>query len=249
MNICCICHEIYTSPIVIIKHVNDQSLDVSRKRGHYFHKQCMEIWKKNTPEAICPLDRDLVLKMYTVPLYQVTGFNMDEYDNDFLVVIKQIKVTDKVLESLENLESIDKNGRTLAYYACRFGNYSLVCKLLLKDVNFNSSFGHGGFTPLMVAVCYNSYKIIQKLLSCKKVLENINVHDKTGKTAFGYACYYGYSKIISEFLFTKLIEKHEVVHNLELYRNKYIEDALYGKDIIDEMLYYTKIISPVPKEI
>jgi hypothetical protein len=240
---CCICGEHFnasTEQIVIIKHYNDNTLDVSRKRGHYFHKSCLNQWKQTQlpNPATCPLDRDIISRVYTVPTYQMVGFDIGAYNFDFKDVIFNIKITNRLLEQFIDIDEIDKNNRTLAFYACKIGNYTLVKKLLQRGADFNKACGPEAFTPLMVAICYNHTKLISKLLSSKKVCEGLKASDVKGMTAFSYACEYSYNTIITEFLVRDLVTPHEVRYNLDIYRTKYNQDKLYGLEIIDKLCFY-----------
>jgi hypothetical protein len=236
---CCICGDDFNDvmQVVIVKHANDHSLLDSRKRGHYFHKNCLDEWKKQ--QCTCPLDRDPIARTYTVPGYQIVGFELGLYDYDYYKVITDLKVTDVLLEQI-NVNDIDKNNRTLAFYACKIGNHALVTRLLKKGANFNQSCGNNQFTPLMVAICYNHSCIVSKLLSNKKVTDNINVYDGTGTTAFGYACQYKRCDIISDFLTRKLVPHHQVLYYLDMYRTNFNADKLYGTEIISKLCHYLK---------
>ena len=239
LNICCICSEHFQQRdnIVIVKHANDKSLDDSKKRGHYFHKECLDKWKEH--ESICPLDRDPIARVYNIPDYQVLGLELGLYDYDYRNVLTDIKVNDNVLDQFTDINEIDKNNKTLAFYACKLGNYSLVNKLLKRDANFNKQCGAHNFTPLMAAICYGHLRLANRLLASKKVTSNLNVYDKTGTTAFGYACKYCWFSIIKTFLNRKLVSKHQVKYYLHQNRELFNHDQ-YGKDIISIMCYYLK---------
>lgn len=244
-SFCSICHENFTTTadIVIIKHANDNSLDVSRKRGHYFHRLCLSQWKdccymQEDKDFCCPLDRDKVFRMYSIPSYEIAGFDLRDYDHDYASVTCKLKITDKFLDQLKHIDEPDKNDRTLTFYACRFGNYGLVLKLIKRKADFNRPCGKAGFTPLMVAVCHNHHRIVAKLLSTKYIRQDIGVYDKYGKTAFSFACENGYSAIISEFLDRKLVSEHQARYCLEINRSMYRKYPLYGKEIVEKLCYY-----------
>ena len=241
---CCICGEKYslatTESIVIVKHNNDATLDISRKRGHYFHRSCLNLWKKAHQPPSCPLDRDPIGKTYTVPNYQLAGFEIGLYNYDFKDVLVNLKVTDRLLEQFPDIDEIDKNNCTLAFYACRIGNLTLINKLLKRSADFNKACGREGFTPLMIAVCQNHSKIVAKLLSTRRLQEGISNHDLSGMTAFGYACQNKYCSIIHSFLLNRIPRKHEVQYYLQMHRELYQDDKLFGKEIIDALCHYLK---------
>jgi hypothetical protein len=244
---CCICSETYTdapTEVIIVKHTNDRNLDDSRKRGHYFHRDCLEKWKQKQYESgmspSCPLDRDPIAKIYTVPGYLVVGFELGLYGYDYQKVITDLKINDLLLDQIA-VNDIDKNHKTLAFYACKIGNYALINRLLKKRADFNQQCGQNKFTPLMVAVCHNHHRIVSKLLSNKKVVDGLTTYDNAGTTAFGYSCQHFHYSIICEFLTRQLVSKHQVRYYLELYRNKYIHDTLYGDELISKMCHYLKL--------
>lgn len=235
---CCICKDSNQEEIVIIKHKNDKTLDVSRKRGHYFHKVCLQTWRLY--QSVCPLDRDHIATIHNIPGYQVRGLELGKYGYEYSALLSEIKPTDRLLDQFIDINEVDKNNRSIAFYACKYGNYALVCRLLRRGANFNQPNGTLGFTPLMVAVCHNHHKIVAKILSNRNTVMAGQIYDKSGITAFGYACKYGYNKIISEFLDRKLVSIHQVRYNLELYRTNYAKDTLYGSEIIDKICHYLK---------
>ena len=238
-NECCICCEPFTvgCDIVIIKHDNDAGMDVSRKRGHYFHRHCLTAWR--VEQDACPLDRDAIARIYTVPGYHVVGLDLGNYDHDYYRLLTDVKVrvTDKMLDQFADVDDVDKNNKTIAFYACKIGNHTLVSKLLTRGANFNRPCGERGFTPLMVAVCYNHHQIVSKILSGGKQA-GTNCYDADGVTAFGYACRYSHSRIIGEFLDRKLVTCTEVRCNLDLYKARYRADKLYGEEILGRIYHY-----------
>lgn len=243
MDECCICyqkfhHQARTDKIVIIKHINDDTLAISRKRGHYFHHGCIHQWR--TLHGTCPLDRDLISKLYTVPEYQVIGLELGLYNYDYAYVLKSIKVNDALLDQFTDVNEVDKNNRTLPFYACKLGNYGLVIKLLKRGGDFNKPCGCEGFTPLMAAICYYHDKIVLRLLSSKIVQERIHEFDSSGNSAFNYTCQYGQLNIIRDFMSRNLVTPHQVRYNLDQYRTHYNNMGSKGKEIIDLMCNYLK---------
>lgn len=242
-SLCCICHETLLSdrPTVIVKHWNDADITEARNRGHYFHKTCIDDWKKEAEGFPCPLDRDPIIRVQNVMSYEISGFNIGFYNHDYCVALCTLKtIPDKLLQNLTDVNEVDKNNKTLAYYACRIGNMSLVEKLLRKDADFNRPTGDNCFTPLMVAVCYNHLEIVRRLLRHKVTRAGCNTMDMQGRTAFSYACEYKYAKIIAEFLDHKLVNPEEVKHMMNIYKEKYYRDRMFGYEILDMMLHYQK---------
>ena len=134
MDMCAICHEPFDgkTPIVIAKHSADRSLEESRKRGHYFHRSCLEQWKKHCclrydthdlPVGfICPMDRDEIGRLYTVPNYELVKFDLKYYDSDMLKVMNECRLNKHFLQQIIDIDETDKRNKTLAYYACYLGD-------------------------------------------------------------------------------------------------------------------------------
>lgn len=242
MEECCICYRKFQhygpDKIVIVKHNNDETLNISKKRGHYFHHSCISEWRSR--HGNCPLDRDPINKLYTIPDYQLLGLELGMYNYDYKCVLRSVKVNDNLLDQFTDVNEIDRNDKTLPFYACRLGNYTLVVKLLKRGANFNRPCGKHNFTPLMSSVCHYHAKIVLKLLSNKEVQEHINVADRSGHTAFSYACQTSQLSIIKEFLHRQLVSKHQCRYALDLYRQTYNDLGMKGKDIIHIMCKYLK---------
>jgi hypothetical protein len=243
MDSCPICYEQFkpADTIVIIKHQNDGNIEMSRKRGHYFHRNCIETWKREGNE-VCPMDRDVIGRLYTIPGYQIIKFDLQDYDNDYNNVLSRYQINSRLLDIIDDINQCDKNGRTLAYYACRFGNYGLVSGLLRRNADFNYPCGYSRFTPLMCAVCYNHFSIVHKLLMTPAVIAGINYQDRSGNTAFQYACRYGHVAIINDFFVLRLTSCEEVKYMYGVMYEKYrTGKILFGDEIIAKMLNYLKI--------
>ena len=252
MDLCSICRENFdsSSAIVIAKHCSDKSLEESRKRGHYFHRSCIETWKKHccitydsqdlSVGFICPMDRDEIARLYTTANSDIIGFDIKYYDSDLLKVLQECKTNKHLLQQIENINEVDKRNKSLAYYACYLGDYQVVSRLLTKGADFHMNVGMGGFTPFMAAVCQNHYNIVLKLFSSKVLRIKINTTDIKGMTGFMYACKLGHTRIITAFLNDKIPTMHEVRYCLSLYRREFDEDKLYGKEIIHKMTHYLK---------
>lgn len=242
MDECCICCRKFErygqDKIVIIKHSNDDTLNISKKRGHYFHHCCISEWRSRYGN--CPLDRDPINKLYTVPNYQLLGLELGAYNYDYSCVLQSVKVNDDLLDQFTDVNDIDRNNKTLPFYACKLGNYNLVTKLLRRGADFNRPCGLNSFTPLMCSVCHYHVKIVMKLLASKEVQEHVNVSDRNGHTAFIYACQTAQLSIIKEFINRGLINKHQCRYAHDLYRSDYNKLGLKGKDIIHTMYNYLK---------
>lgn len=244
MDICPICHaNLKTNDeiVVIVKHVGDGKLENSRKRGHYFHMNCIKIWKqkllKEENSFICPLDRDTICSVHKIPDYQVMGLDLNQYDQDYYKMVNSAKLSANVLSTLDDINETDRFGKTLAYYACMIGNFNLVTRLLRLDADFGIA-NLDGFTPLMIAICQGHIKIVLKLLANKKIQNNISQSDNKGMCAYYYACKYIRKPIIIDFLSRKLVTKHQVRQALLTYR----EDihAIHGKELIQLMFHSLK---------
>ena len=252
MDICSICHEQFdaSSVIVIAKHVTDKTIDLSRKRAHYFHRSCIETWKKHCSvkydtedlnfSFICPLDRDKISRLYTISAADIVKFDLKYYDSDLLKVIKECKTNKHLIQNIVHIDEFDIRNKTLAYYACYIGDYNVVSKLITKSANFHIPTGLSGFTPFMAAVCQNHYNIVLKLLSSKGIRNGIHTADNKGLTAFSYACKFCHNNIITAFLNDKIPTVHQVRYCLAVYRNDFDNDPLYGKEIIQKLTHYLK---------
>ncbi len=218
---------------MIIKHRNDDTLSISRKRGHYFHSSCIQQWRDQ--HGTCPLDRDPICKLYSVPEYQVLGLELGLYNYDYSDLLANVKVNDILLDQIGNINDVDRHNRTLVFYACKLGNYTLVSKLLKRGGDFNQPCGNEGFTPLMAAICYYHSRIVTMLLSNKLVQEKINQADQSGMTAFSYACSTMQYDIIRDFILGKLVLPGVIRNNLDLYRPRLKASGSKGQQIIGLM--------------
>jgi hypothetical protein len=254
MDICSICHEPFdgVKPIVIAKHVSDRNLDESRKRGHYFHRSCLDEWKKHCGRDhniaagfICPMDRDEICQLHTVPNYELVKFDLMYYDSDMLRVLNVCRERFKgfnkhFLQQIKDIDEQDRKGKTLAYYVCFLGDYNIALKLLTAGADFNKHIGSHGFTPLMAAVCQNHSNIVNRLLSSRQVRQGCNTMDNFGMTAFMYACKGCFNRIITDFLVNEIPTAHQVRHCLVAFKVEFDADTLYGKEIIHKLNHYLK---------
>jgi hypothetical protein len=226
---CPICREplLASQPIALIKHKVDVDIAQSRKRAHYFHHACITEWSKQ--ERTCPLDRDTIRTIYKVQYYETVPLSEI---NQFGEIINNLKITDKMLQSIDDINQPDKTGRPLAYYACKKGNYALVAMLLKHGADFH----FGTFTPLMVAVANNHSRIVKYLLKNPQVRQSVNKSDTRGKTAFDYACENHCLSIIKEMLARNLVTTRQVSLNITNNVVGLNKDVLFGEEIL-KILY------------
>jgi len=252
MDVCSICRDCFDGQqqIVIAKHVTDRTLEESRRRGHYFHRTCLDQWKKrclityDTQDLpvgfICPMDRDEICRLYTVPNYELVGFDLKSFDSDMVRVINECHTNRTLLLQIKDIDEIDKHNKTLAYYACYLGDFLIVTKLIARKADFNKPVGDLKFTPLMAAVCQNHSIIVSKLLANKVIRQGSNITDQSGMTAFMYACKLCLNRVVTEFLANDIPSLHQVRYCLTAYRDEFVADHLYGKEIIHKLNHYLK---------
>jgi hypothetical protein len=231
-HICPICHETLESDVILVKHINDESINNSRKRGHYFHKNCIKIWRKES--NLCPMDRDKIMKTYKVESHHITGLNLKFFGGCYYNMINKVKLDKKLLKTIKNINDIDAENKTLAYHACEIGNYNLV--LYLLNIKADFSIGNiNGFTPLMVAICQGHSKICLKLLSKKYVQKTVNCHDSKGMNAFYYACKYNRYDIIIDLLGRNIPTKHQINQAIITYRSQ-LASNYQGKKVLQILI-------------
>lgn len=236
--ICPICHEVFMPDkfIVLVKHTSDTSIDCSRKRGHYYHNECMRMWMdKNN---CCPMDRDPVRKLYKVRYYELCALD-ESHHKYYKDLLHKIDITDKMLDNIINIDSLDDTGHSLAYYACQQGNHSLVTKLLKRKADFHLP-DKNRFTPFMAVVSNNYYEIAKKLLTNRTVVAQVNKRDVSGRNAFDYACANNCLTIIREMLDRRLVSDRQVRQNITDYRDHFKMNKLFGNEILDIMYHYLK---------
>ena len=245
MDLCSICHEQFDLSLgkgmVIAKHVNDKKIEDSRNRGHYFHRSCIEEWKKHCKVCfICPMDRDEIYKLYNVPNYEFIKFDIKYYESDMLRVLKECQRNKHFMQQIDDVNQVDRNNKTLAYYACYMGDYITVRGLLLRGANFHQATGAHKFTPFMAAICQNHTSIVTKLLNNKVIRQGIDTMDQYGMTGFMYACKLSHNFIITEFLIHDVLTSPQVRYCLNAYMDRFMNDPLYGKDIIHKLNHFLK---------
>lgn len=235
---CPICHEEFTqeSDIILVKHRTDTNIEQSRKRRHYYHRLCMNQWMAIHP--CCPMDRDDIKTLYRVKFFEICS--LDTTAKYYHRILNEIKITDKMITNVTDINGLDEDGKSLAYCACQRGNYSLVMKLLKRGANFQLA-DENGFTPLMAAVANNYYEIVKKLLLNRSITSRIDQTDKYGKNAFDYACENNCLTIIRTMFDLKLVSHHQVITNLADYGNQFQNNLIFGKEIMDMMYQHIRL--------
>lgn len=234
------------SAICIVKHISDKTITESRKRGHYYHRHCMDAWKKNQLDRdkciCCPLDREPIKCMYTVGPYMLFGMDLKDY-TDFYDLIETgkntIRLSDRVLEKIVNINEMDHKGRTLIYCAVQRGMDTLTKRLMRKGAD-PTICDSNGFSPLMLTICNNNYELFSHFIRNKKVIDTISKADKFGITPLQHACIYCRYKMLSDILLTENIDKRQVSYAIEMYRGKLEKDTMYGKDSLKILYSYLK---------
>ena len=236
-NICSICKEKFSetdSNIIIVKHCNDSSLSESRKRGHYFHRFCIDQWRRYG-NRVCPLDREQIRSTHHIPGHIVCGLDLNNFDN-FYKLTTSLKPSD--LTSIKDINIRDFHGRTLFYCACQVNNMKLV-KNLIKYQADPSIPNNRGFTPLMLAVCNNSIELFQYLLRNRKVLSSLKSTNKKGWTALEYAVSRRHLTATNAILDTYQFNNEYIHYLISVYYSK-LQNKLFGKDIINNLFIYLK---------
>lgn len=208
--VCPICISKFevTDNIVIVKHKTDESLNTSRRRKHYYHRDCIV-----KCGGKCPLDRECIHRLYSTPYYAAVGLDLGTYQN-YYELVDNNNLTK--LSTVTNINRTDMFGKTLLYCACQRGNLPLVKKLIKNGADIHIS-DLNKFTPLMAAVCHNHYGVVRELM---KITNNelFNKQDIHGYSAFRYACRFGRVKIIDDFLrsgYVSVPEANAIVHYQE----------------------------------
>ena len=236
LNICPICHIDFdrTDIIVIVKHNDDKVIIHSRKRGHYFHKECIQKWCKTKKQ--CPLDFEPIRSMHVVDYYSIQGLVLWDFDDLYeLVDGDGVKLNNQLLMTIKNIDYQDHRGRTLVYCATQRKKITLVKKVIKMgaDVNISNS---DGFTPLMIATCNNSCDIVHILLK----ISDITKMDKKGYTAFEYACVKGLNNMVGEFLATEMIDM-QLINYILMVHHDHFKTLLFGKQIENKLFNYRKL--------
>ena len=94
------------------------------------------------------------------------------------------------------------------------GNIGLITKMANEGANFEN-LDYRGRGPIHVAAINGDLKIIKLLVNDQKV--NLNVPDKSGKSALCYACYHQKTKV-AHFLFEKgaklIFDKQNLINRI-----------------------------------
>jgi len=151
-------------------------------------------------------DRFTLDEYGTCTASQVTN---NEYIKDMLSEQRIIEVAVKIgdvdyvnkllVEERPFLNHSDTRGRSLLYWACRYGHLEIV-KVLFKysfiSVNIDST-DNDHITPLHIACINNRYDVVKYLLA-----NGVSLHmvDNNGCSPLHYAVYYGFEKTVWELL-------------------------------------------------
>lgn len=235
MASCSICQEQFGSAdtnIVIVKHQSDKSLDQSRTRGHYFHRNCLNTWAEYSGKRVCPLDREQVRSVYQVPPYLICGLNLSQHSN-FYELYATMNINARVVNSInrESTNHRDKAGRTLFYCACQRNDLKLA-KALVKlgaDCTIANS---QGFTPLMVSVSNKQYDLCSWLLRQSAILDTIHAVDHMGLSALEIALLNKHANMVALLLDTKRFSQFQLA-NLHIKHKKALAADFYGRQILD----------------
>lgn len=227
---CPICHGPLEQGVVLVKHVDDGKIENSRLRSHYFHSECIAKWRRKN--NICPLDRVEICSVYRTPRY--IGVDLRE-DHDLYEIAKSV-VGPSVLATIEGIDEVDSEGRTLAFHACSSGNFKLVNNLL-KTSDFTIATPKG-VTPLMISIINGHSTIALKLLSRRALKHTFGQTDNYGMCAFYYACKHARGSIIIDMLARLIPTKFQVRHALSAYAT--IIEHNHGSDLSRSLTHYLK---------
>ncbi|XP_076268661.1 transient receptor potential cation channel subfamily A member 1-like [Rhynchophorus ferrugineus] len=96
----------------------------------------------------------------------------------------------------------DDSGVTALMYACQRGYLDIVSTLISARADVNHQ-DNSGKTPLMLATSYDHLDVVDELLSVgvdkyqQSDKVQVDLPDKTGRTALSWACEFGFSHMIS----------------------------------------------------
>jgi hypothetical protein len=235
---CPICKELFKGEdrnIIVIKHNTDKTVACSKKRGHFFHRDCMIKWDNKT----CPLDRDPFTRMYNIDYRVMDGLDLRDF-HCYYVLIRDIKISDDVIKSIKNINNQDEKGKTLFYLACQYGNLKLVKKLIKIGADPLIS-NNDNFTPLMISICNFNKDIFLYLLKNKEIRLSINIVDKKGFSAFDYAARLANISAIREILGYYIIDI-KTIQLFLLHNQKHLITKRNGPLILDELYSYSKLL-------
>ncbi len=237
---CPICRDHFKpddSNIIVVKHNSDKSVACSKKRGHFFHKDCMIRWGKK----ICPLDRDTYTRMYHIDYRILDGLDLCDFEC-YYMLLKDIKISDDVIRNIKHINNQDEKGKTLFYLACQYNNLKLAKKLFRTGSDPLIS-NNDEFTPLMIAICNGHQDIYQYLFRNKSVRENVGVVDKKGYSAFDYAIRNANIKAVQEFLNWYLVDVNTIDRVLIYCQKRLMTRKNKDGDVIlGELNLYCKLL-------
>ena len=101
-----------------------------------------------------------------------------------------------IVEERPFLNHSDTHGRSLLYWACRYGHIEIVQLLFEHSVNINSS-DRDDITPLHIACIHEHYDVVKYLLANGVILHMV---DNNNCSPLHYAVYYGCEQTVWELL-------------------------------------------------
>jgi len=151
-----------------------------------------------------------------------------------------IKFEENVCVNQDTLNHIDERGETVLFKACNYGNLEGVRRLIYLDLENrkNEEQNHKlldpnipnifELTPLSVACLFGYQRIVELLIAKFENKLNLNKKDKTGSTAFKYACANKNTELIKSLLGCKRLNLFNMYENDEtilhiLIKNRDIE--------------------------
>ncbi len=237
---CPICSELLKGDIVVVKHQCDDNLSVSRKKGHYFHRECITKWK----HKLCPLDRGPYTRLYNVN-YKVLGGKVLDNFSSYYELLNSVKINDDLIKNIRNINCQDTKGRTLFYVLCQRKKISFKTLKKLLRLGTDPTIGNfDSFTPLMVLISNFQYLETNFLLSLEQIRKSIGCHDSKGKSAFEYACLSGNINAIREILGYYLIKKKEI-NQILLFNQSRIKKGRNGMIILEELRSYINLLEKI----
>jgi hypothetical protein len=259
LPICPICHADLSENIILVTHESDHDINAAQKRGHYFHRECIENWRDYQinddlsdllPDwaqnlnitYYCPMDRDPVKSLHETSVHHIHPFDLCDYNGDFKVVLNTLPVDKEIIDQMDDIDEVDCNNRTLAYYACSRGHVKLVLILMRKGANFLYRCDWTGFTPLMAAINSGHVTLVRMLLRNPKIREKIITQaDDNGLVSFYHACAGAHYQIVHAFLKEDLYTTHQLSYAYRVYGYTLINHKTYGRSFLS--LFHSYLVN------
>ena len=112
-----------------------------------------------------------------------------DHEESVLALAIKMKCDDDIIELLmqkgADIHHCDDEGVSMLDFAIAADNCDLVKKLIEEGLPVDKTERNSGFTPVMAAVCYNRYEILQYLLESKKA--DLALRDTSGFSAYTFA--------------------------------------------------------------